>query len=860
MNSTVHYKEQTDETLVALTLMRDEAAFEELVIRHRKAALLIAKTVTRNIHTAEDAVQDAFLCAWQRLDTLKDPAKFGHWVCRIAKYRAINLAKRYKDYIPFDEVETYLADQSEDITDYYNERFETELLRSCVEKLSEKIGTVIRLHYFEGLSVSDIAKRMSLAEGTVKSRLSAGREQIRKELGYVDKNNKHETLVEAVMRRVEEFKEWRLKNSKMGFEEDYKDVLSQVESLPDSEKKFYAMADVLKLGYWYLSDGKTDEMRERLKETAIKGGNKEVLALCIGFGTNKYSGKEKVDYVYNTVIPELLKYDIPGEVAYHHYWLGYDYFEAKDFENARKEFALALETGAENPLYIALTKSTLEGMDGVGELLSDRSKYELCTTAEELILRGNTLYYSQQPGFTRAYLDIPRYAKIAYCPLFLASRVDNLVYDEDMKAGDTVTDSTGKITLTCVSTDSTVSTAAGEFRGCVETHTYDPTHERNPAPIFVAWYKPNIGLVAFGWKAQDGEVFGRTTLREYKVCGGHGWIPFCAGNVWSYAMDGVHDEYVNRVEVTAVQEDKAYLSYCLYVKGQPFDENSWKDNILYARNNYYSDHVALDVSTYHDRAVALAQTPWEKKVAEVSRNVMNRIYYGCPAVFPETKQQGVWNFFTCCPVTQVGEKLTISGGNRTYEFEWKSTRNGCFATLLNFIYDIQQNGLGALWDPAWLEYADRDEEFQFHRPARWVEGVEFTGYGRVYSGETVTTTLGTFENCLRIRARTSQNEGPGITYQNTDKDYYFAPGIGLVRIITYVTSYEDIRIYDLVSYKGTGEGYMPMEDGMERHYKYLNEKQPNVHGGTSYYYVKDDEGKLVILGDQLGMMDADTQA
>ena len=93
MNSTVNYKEQSDETLVALTLMRDESAFEELVIRHRKSALLIAHTVTRNTYTAEDAVQDAFLCAWQRLDTLKDASKFGPWVCRIAKYRAINLYK-----------------------------------------------------------------------------------------------------------------------------------------------------------------------------------------------------------------------------------------------------------------------------------------------------------------------------------------------------------------------------------------------------------------------------------------------------------------------------------------------------------------------------------------------------------------------------------------------------------------------------------------------------------------------------------------------------------------------------------------------------------------------------------------------
>ena len=269
MKPSVKYREQTDETLVAMTLMRDEAAFEELVIRHRKAALLVAHTVTRNTYTAEDAVQDAFLCAWQRLDTLKDPAKFGAWVCRIAKYRAINLAKRYRDYVPFDEVENFVDDTAEDITGYYNDQAERELLLHCVEKLSEKIGTVIRLHYFEGLSVSDIAKRMSLAEGTVKSRLSAGRDMIRKELGYMDRNKKNETLVEAVMRRVEEFKEWRRKNSKVGFEEDYKDVLSQVEELPDSEKKFYAMADVLQLGYWYLSDGKTDEMRQKLKETAI---------------------------------------------------------------------------------------------------------------------------------------------------------------------------------------------------------------------------------------------------------------------------------------------------------------------------------------------------------------------------------------------------------------------------------------------------------------------------------------------------------------------------------------------------------------------------------------------------------------
>ena len=855
MKPTVKYREQTDETLVALTLMRDEAAFEELVIRHRKAALLVAHTVTRNTYTAEDAVQDAFLCAWQRLDTLKDPARFGAWVCRIAKYRAVNLAKRYRDYVPFDEAENFVDGTAEDITGYYNDQAEKELLLHCVDKLSEKIGSVIRLHYFEGLSVSDIAKRMRLAEGTVKSRLSAGREQIRKELGYMDQNKPNETLVEAVMRRVEEFLEWRRKNSKVGFEEDYKDVLSRVEELPDSEKKFYAMADVLKLGYWYLSDGKTDEMRQRLKEAAIKGNNKEVLAMCIGFDTDKYSGKEKVEYVYNTVIPELEKYGATEGVAYQHYWLGFDYYNAKDYDSARKEFELAMETGAENPLYTALAKSSLRVMDGLGDALRDNTPFQMSTTAEELVREGDKLYYSQQPGFSRGTLDLPDYAYNVYAPLYYASRTDHLIFDEAMEAGNTVTDSEGKITLTCVSKDATVVTPCGEFRGCAEMHIHNsPDRKYLPAPIFVAWYKRNIGLVAFGWKQAEGEVFGKTVLRSYTLAGGLGIIPLCAGNVWEYTTEGVEFEQVNRVEVTAVVGDKAYLSYCFYVKGNPFNEQSWADNMLYARYNYIEGDVPVDVSAYHNRAEALAVTPWEKLVVKVSKSVMGRIYHGDPDADAAYPRKGCWNFFVQAAIKEEGSRVTFHD-DRRYSFEGKDMRDGRAQPLLhNFVYEILQNNLGAIRDDAWLTYADKEEEFEHHRPATGNDGKEFIGYAKVRRGVTVETTLGTFADCLHLRVRTSQNDGPGWAYMNSDKDYYFAPGIGLVRIVTYITSYEDFRIYDLTAYEGTGEGYMPIREGMERHYTYVN-GTPDVHGGVSYYYIRNNDGELMLLADQVGMVD-----
>ena len=859
MRSPLNYREQTDEMLVLLTLARDEASFEELVIRHRKAALLIAQQVTRNLYTAEDAVQDAFLTAWQRLDTLRDPSKFGPWVCRIARYRAINLAQRYRDYIPFEEVENYLEDPSENLAGYYDDRCETELLRACVEKLSEKIRTVIHLYYFEGLSVSEIAERIRLTEGTVKSRLSAGREQIRKELGYMDQNNKNETLVEAVMRRVEEFKRWRLKTGKKGFEEDYDGVMAQVESLPDSEKKFYAMADVMKLGMWYLPKERQESIsRETLREIAIKGGNKEVLGLCIGFDVDEHKGADRVDYVYNTVIPELLKHDIPDQIAFHHYWLGYHYiYDLKDLDNARKEFCLTMEMGAENRLYTALAKSTLDCVDRLGTLLTEgvHGEYRVHATAEEIIREGSRLIFSQQPGFSRSYvMDIPDYADYT-CALYYASRADSLILDETMKPGDSIADGEGKVTLTCAANDVTVETPAGTFRNCVEMHTFGQK-DWMPTPVFVAWYKRNIGLVAFGWKKPDGDAFGRTVLNSFHIEGGLGYIPMAVGNLWEYRTEGVEHEQYNRVEVTAVDGDKSYLSYAHYVKALPFNENSWRANMLYARHRYCRDvdennEELVDVSAYHARAAELAVTPWEKKVTEVSRTVMDRIFAGDLTLHPEAKQHGIWNFFVKEKVWEEDGAITLRD-DRVFSFEWK---DGDFprdwSVLHNFIYDIMESSLGGIWNPAWLDYADSDEKFIYRRPCRTNDYPEFIGEAIVKTGATVETRAGKFENCLHICTFSDTYEHGGYSYQCHKKDYYFAPGIGLVRVKTYGGA---DPVYDLVAYEGVGEGYMPVCEGLTRHYEYVGD-EARIHAGVNYYYLKDDEGNLCILSDQIGMVD-----
>ena len=89
------YSEKNDPTLVDLTLLGDDSAFEELVVRHQKRVLGTAYKVTSNRWSAEDAAQDAFVSAWTHLSALEDHERFGAWVCSIAKNHAVSLMRRY---------------------------------------------------------------------------------------------------------------------------------------------------------------------------------------------------------------------------------------------------------------------------------------------------------------------------------------------------------------------------------------------------------------------------------------------------------------------------------------------------------------------------------------------------------------------------------------------------------------------------------------------------------------------------------------------------------------------------------------------------------------------------------------------
>lgn len=320
----MQHQNQNDETLVMLTLAGERSAYEVLVVRHQKAVISAAASVTHNQFMAEDAAQDAFVMAWMKLNTLQEPQKFAVWVCRIAKNCALNMVMRFRGFLPLDSLDNLniTDEQKQNPAELYVSSEGKDELHQSIGNLPKKVKQIIHLHYFEGLSIAEIADKMRISAGTVKWQLHDGRKRIRKELCAMNERYS-DTLVQRVMKKVEELKLWQIKNSKNGFESVYKDVLREVEELPESGDKYHALADVLMRGWWWLPGEKNDALFARVKEAALLGQNDEVMEFIVTREDAQVYDGAKIDFIRDKQIPMLEKAGFVRALAREWFWLGY---------------------------------------------------------------------------------------------------------------------------------------------------------------------------------------------------------------------------------------------------------------------------------------------------------------------------------------------------------------------------------------------------------------------------------------------------------------------------------------------------------------------------------------------------------
>jgi len=172
--------EPSDEDLVRAAQRGDRSAYGALYRRYARMVhgILLAR-VPRP--AAEDLLQDVFLQAMPRLDSLRDVAKFGGWLAVIARNRANDY---YRQAQPTEELTANSEESRVDGSKRAGAGVDDGIfLLEAVRSLPEAYREPLILRFVEGMTGPEIAERMGLKHGSVRVNLYRGMQMLRERLG-----------------------------------------------------------------------------------------------------------------------------------------------------------------------------------------------------------------------------------------------------------------------------------------------------------------------------------------------------------------------------------------------------------------------------------------------------------------------------------------------------------------------------------------------------------------------------------------------------------------------------------------------------------------------------------------------------
>jgi RNA polymerase sigma-70 factor (ECF subfamily) len=177
----------TPDSLIEQCLSGDQAAWDAIVRQHWRKVFNVAYKFVGRHEEAEDLTQDIFLKIFKALHTFDRRANFQTWIISISRnlcidhYRSV---RKERQTIARDVDSTDLQPASTDRGPYAVAEHQDlrELLRVALGKLAPTLRTAVVLRDLQELSYQEIAERLELPEGTVKSRINRGRLELARQL------------------------------------------------------------------------------------------------------------------------------------------------------------------------------------------------------------------------------------------------------------------------------------------------------------------------------------------------------------------------------------------------------------------------------------------------------------------------------------------------------------------------------------------------------------------------------------------------------------------------------------------------------------------------------------------------------
>ena len=175
-----------EDDLVARARDGDERAVRAIIQRNNRRLYRIARGILGDDGEAEDAVQEAYLKAFTRLDAFRGEANIGTWLCRIVMNEALGRLRRRRPTLEWsamdDGVESLLPPAEASVADPERataQRQIQHLLEQAIDRLPEDFRMVLIARVVEEMSIEDTALLLALRPETVKTRLHRARHFLR---------------------------------------------------------------------------------------------------------------------------------------------------------------------------------------------------------------------------------------------------------------------------------------------------------------------------------------------------------------------------------------------------------------------------------------------------------------------------------------------------------------------------------------------------------------------------------------------------------------------------------------------------------------------------------------------------------
>jgi RNA polymerase sigma-70 factor (ECF subfamily) len=176
-------REPNEPELIDLALTGNRPAFAELVRRHQERLFVSMIQVTGSAEEAEEVTQEAFIRAFIKLDTFQRNSQFFTWIYRIAFNHALTRRRKKRARVSLDQARDEngleVSSDHEQVDEALLREERVSLVRQAIDSLTDEHRQILVLREMDDFSYEEIAEILQISIGTVRSRLSRARRQLK---------------------------------------------------------------------------------------------------------------------------------------------------------------------------------------------------------------------------------------------------------------------------------------------------------------------------------------------------------------------------------------------------------------------------------------------------------------------------------------------------------------------------------------------------------------------------------------------------------------------------------------------------------------------------------------------------------